>query len=93
MSNLTKIVDIPFSKTQAGPQTDFVQLLDPELLEQLPTVEFKKISYDRILGDMTNSYLEKHPNVPFHEVIDIIRPLADADYLDQIARNCNTKTD
>ncbi len=90
MSSSSTIVNMPFSKTQAGPQTDFIQLLDPELLEKLPTVEFKKISYDRILGDMTNSYLEKHPNVPFHEVIDIIRPLADADYLDQIARNCNS---
>jgi len=47
----------------------------------LPSVEFKKISYDRILGDLTNQYMEEHPSVPFHEVIDIIRPHADAEYL------------
>jgi len=56
--------------------------MDPELLSLLPTVEFKKISYDRILGDLTNAYLDEHPDVPFHEVIDIIRPGADAEYLD-----------
>lgn len=55
----------------------------------MPCVEFKKISYDRILGDMTAEYLESHPDVPFHEVIDIIRPHADQDYLDQIARHFN----
>jgi len=48
----------------------------------MPVVEFKKISYDRILGDLTGSYMEEHPDVPFHEVIDIIRPIADQDYLD-----------
>lgn len=36
--------------------------VDPSLLSlyggQLPTVDFKKISYDRILGDQTNAYLE-----------------------------------
>ena len=48
----------------------------------MPSVEFKKISYDRILGDLTSQYLEEHPEVPFHEVIDIIRPRADQDYLD-----------
>ena len=47
----------------------------------LPTVEFKKISYDKILGDLTNDYLLEHPDVPFHEVIDIIRPGADREYL------------
>ena len=50
--------------------------------EAMPTVEFKKISYDGILGDQVNAYLEKHPTVPFHEVIDIIRPMADQEYLD-----------
>jgi len=48
----------------------------------MPTVEFKKISYDGILGDQVNAYLEEHPTVPFHEVIDIIRPMADQEYLD-----------
>ena len=48
----------------------------------MPSVDFKKISYDKILGDQTNAYLETHPNVPFHEVIDIIRPTADKEYLD-----------
>ena len=49
---------------------------------RIPTVEFKKISYDKILGDQTNEYLLEHPDVPFHEVIDIIRPKADREYLD-----------
>lgn len=61
-----------------------------QALKSMPNVEFKKISYDRILGDMTASYLESHPDVPFHEVIDIIRPMADQDYLDQIARHFDT---
>lgn len=29
--------------------------------------------------------MQKHPHVPFHEVIDIIRPLADREYLDTIS--------
>jgi len=53
----------------------------------MPIVEFNRVSYDSILRDLTSSYLEEHPSVPFHEVIDIIRPKADRDYLDQIARN------
>lgn len=40
-------------------------------------VEFQKISYDRLLGDLTNNYMAEHPEVPFHEVIDIIRDDAD----------------
>ena len=36
-------------------------------------IEFKKISYDRMLTDNQKSYQLKHPEVPFHEVIDIIR--------------------
>ena len=64
------------------------QLLSENNSLQIPTVEFKKISYDRILGDKTNEYLLQNPDVPFHEVIDIIRPAADREYLDQIALNC-----
>lgn len=52
------------------------------LAKNWPIVEFKKISYDGILGDLTNGYLADNPDVPFHEVIDIIRPMADAEYLD-----------
>ena len=48
-----------------------------EALHSMPNVEFTKISYDRILGDLTANYQEVHPEVPFHEVIDIIRPMAD----------------
>ena len=51
-------------------------------LQNLPEVSFTKISYDKILGDNTAEYGEQHPDVPFHEIIDIIRPKADQDYLD-----------
>ena len=54
----------------------------------LPQVNYTKVSYDRILGENTASYQEKHPEVPFHEIIDIIRAQADQDYLDLIARHC-----
>jgi len=60
--------------------------VDSSLYDQyadaMPTVEFKKVSYDGILGDQVNAYLQDHPTVPFHEVIDIIRPMADQEYLD-----------
>ena len=46
-------------------------------LQSLPEVSFAKISYDKILGDLTAEYGEQHPGVPFHEIIDIIRPKAD----------------
>ena len=46
-------------------------------LWNLPEVSFTKISYDKILGDNTAEYGEQHPDVPFHEIIDIIRPKAD----------------
>lgn len=39
----------------------------------IPSVSYTKVSYDRILGENLTSYSEKHPEVPFHEVIDIIR--------------------
>jgi len=55
---------------------------------QLPSVSYHKVSYDRILGENLSAYSEQHPEVPFHEVIDIIRSKADQDYLDQIARHC-----
>ena len=51
-------------------------------LESMPEVDFQRISYDRILGDNTNEYGAKHPETPFHEIIDIIRGKADQDYLD-----------
>ena len=47
-----------------------------------PEVNFTKISYDGILGDITAAYGEEHPDTPFHEIIDIIRPKADSTYLD-----------
>ena len=59
-------------------------------LESMPEVDFQRISYDRILGDNTNEYGAKHPETPFHEIIDIIRGKADQDYLDQIAHYCKT---
>ena len=43
----------------------------------MPNVSFTKISYDRILGENLSAYQEKHPEVPFHEIIDIIRSKAD----------------
>jgi hypothetical protein len=43
----------------------------------IPSVSYTKVSYDRILGENLTSYSEKHPEVPFHEVIDIIRAKAD----------------
>jgi len=49
---------------------------------RLPTVSYHKVSYDRILGENLSAYSELHPEVPFHEVIDIIRSKADQDYLD-----------
>jgi hypothetical protein len=48
----------------------------------LPQVTFKKVSYDRILGDNLSEYQKEHPETPFHEIIDIIRGKADQDYLD-----------
>ena len=48
----------------------------------LSTVSYSKVSYDRILGENLSAYQEQHPEVPFHEVIDIIRSKADQDYLD-----------
>ena len=59
-------------------------------LDNLPEVTFAKISYDKILGDLTAEYGEQHPETPFHEIIDIIRPKADDAYLDHIARHCNS---
>lgn len=69
------------ASTKADPSR-LQALLSPDmdaasLLGSLPSVEFNKISYDRILSDFTAAYIEKHPEVAFHEGIDIIR--ADAD--------------
>jgi hypothetical protein len=55
----------------------------------MPSVSYHKVSYDRILGENLSAYSELHPEVPFHEVIDIIRSKADQDYLDQVARHCS----
>lgn len=51
------------------------------------TIIFKKISYDRMLTDNQKAFQAKHPDVPFHECIDIIRGQADKQYLDAIT-NC-----
>ena len=51
--------------------------LADQLGSELPKVTFNKISYDRILGENLSAYQEKHPEVPFHEIIDIIRSKAD----------------
>jgi hypothetical protein len=37
-----------------------------------------------MLNDNLDQYSKIHPEVPFHEVIDIIRPKADQDFLDAI---------
>jgi len=38
-----------------------------------------------MLTDNLEQYQRDHPEVPFHEVIDIIRPLADQEYLRAIS--------
>ena len=43
----------------------------------LPQVSFKKISYDRIIGENVKEFQKTHPETPFHEIIDIIRSKAD----------------
>ena len=51
--------------------TDFVKPYLPR------RVNFEKVSYDKILGDKVKDFSATNPTVPFHEVIDIIRPKAD----------------
>ena len=51
----------------------------------LPAIEYNLISYDSIVSSQVEKYTKLHPEVSFHEVIDIIRPLADQEYLDSIA--------
>ena len=54
----------------------------------MPPVTFTKISYDRILGEKVSEYQKAHPGTEMHIVIDIIRPMADQEYLDRVARQC-----
>ncbi|TNV80694.1 hypothetical protein FGO68_gene7919 [Halteria grandinella] len=42
---------------------------------------FTRINYDQMLLNHLNRYQRDNPKTPFHEVIDIIRPLADQEYL------------
>lgn len=56
---------------------NLAQNLESAFGKAIPSVSYKKVSYDRILGENLTSYQEKHPEVPFHEVIDIIRSKAD----------------
>ena len=61
--------------------TDVVQQVLPS------RIEFKKVSYDRILADKVQEFTATHPDVTMHETIDIIRPDADKQYLEDIARH------
>ena len=47
-----------------------------------------KISYDRILGDKVTEYQKANAESEMHTIIDIIRPFADQEYLDRVARQC-----
>ena len=51
-------------------------------LRSLKHVTLTRISYDSILEDKAVEYARKHPGVPFHESIDIIRSKTDKEYLD-----------
>jgi hypothetical protein len=52
-------------------------------------VEYDRISYDKILGEQVDSYMEKHNNEKdVNKIIDIIRPFADQEYLDRVAKFC-----
>ncbi len=48
------------------------------------SIEFQVISYDTMLTKNTAEFMAKHPGREFHEVIDIIRALADKEFLDDI---------
>ena len=66
------------------------KLMSDIVLPNLPTrIEFKKVSYDRILGDKVKEFTATNPHVSLHETIDIIRPDADKQYLEDIARHMN----
>lgn len=56
---------------------DITLSLEKAFGKAVPNVSFAKVSYDRILGENLADYQAKHPEVPFHEVIDIIRSKAD----------------
>ena len=93
-STLAKHIKLAAQKSHkpGGVQSLLPEEMSPQLSgahSSLPTnVSFEKVSYDRILGDNLSAYREQHPEVPFHEIIDIIRGKADQDYLDEIARHC-----
>ena len=54
-------------------------------------MDFKKVSYDRILGEKVTEYQKVHDETDVNKVIDIIRSSADQEYLDRIARHCITE--
>lgn len=50
-------------------------------------IEFKKISYDRILTTNAEDYMTEH-GVDMNTAIDIIRAKADQEYLDAVTSYC-----
>lgn len=50
-------------------------------------IEFKKISYDRILTSNAEDYMAEH-GVDMNTAIDIIRAKADQEYLDAVTSYC-----
>lgn len=40
-------------------------------------LSYKHVSYDKILTDILRKYQVKNPDVPFHDIIDIVRSKAD----------------
>jgi len=45
---------------------------------------FKVINYDEMLLNHQRVFQAQNPSVPFHQVIDIVRHLADEEYLQSI---------
>jgi hypothetical protein len=78
------------TSTHFSKKSSTLNLIEPNTDLNMPVIEFKKISYDRILGDMVDEYQKMHKETSFHHALDIIRPLADQEYLDRIAALCKS---
>lgn len=48
-------------------------------------IRLEKVSYDKLLGHKIDDFSKTNPDMAFHEILDIIRPKADRQYLEDIA--------
>eukprot|EP00347_Sterkiella_histriomuscorum_P005519 403356308 len=91
-TTLAKCLESTFSNQFISSQANVNKNSSENISTLNSRVHYTRVDYDKMLQDYQQSYQLKHPETPFHQIIDIVRGQADKKYLQTIQGISNQQT-